>query len=230
MIRIPASCRSGGFTLVELAVVLAIVALLIGGLLMPLSAQDEMRRTAETQKTLKDIHEALIGYAASHHASDGKPIFPCPDTDNDGLPDLNGAGDDCASQEGRIPWVDLGVGLSDPWGNRFRYRVASVFTKQLTGFTLGTSGDIRICSDAACATRIATAVPLVVLSHGRNGAGAFNADGGVNPAPAGANEKQNVDGDSDFVSTTPASDYDDIVLWLSPNILFNRMIAAGRLP
>jgi prepilin-type N-terminal cleavage/methylation domain-containing protein len=36
-----------GFTLTEMAVVLLILTLLIGGMLMPLSAQDEVRRTAE---------------------------------------------------------------------------------------------------------------------------------------------------------------------------------------
>jgi prepilin-type N-terminal cleavage/methylation domain-containing protein len=39
-----------GFTLVEMAIVLVIVGLLLGGLLMPLSAQIEQRRIGETQK------------------------------------------------------------------------------------------------------------------------------------------------------------------------------------
>ena len=41
-----------GFTLTELAVVVAIIALLIGGMLMPLLAQDDVRRNQQTQKQL----------------------------------------------------------------------------------------------------------------------------------------------------------------------------------
>ena len=55
-----------GFTLIELAIVLVIVTLLIGGLAMPLSAQIQARRIAETNKTLEEAREAIIGYAMSH--------------------------------------------------------------------------------------------------------------------------------------------------------------------
>ena len=57
MTRKRSSCC--GFTLTELAVVLMIVALLIGGMLVPLSAQNDIRNVNETQKTLNDIRDAL---------------------------------------------------------------------------------------------------------------------------------------------------------------------------
>ncbi len=40
-----------GFTLIEMAIVLVIVTILIGGLAMPLSAQIQARRIAETRTT-----------------------------------------------------------------------------------------------------------------------------------------------------------------------------------
>lgn len=52
-----------GFTLIELAIVLVIMTILIGGLAMPLSAQIQARRIAETKKTLEEAREAIIGYA-----------------------------------------------------------------------------------------------------------------------------------------------------------------------
>ena len=55
--------HSGGFTLVEIAIVLVIVGLLIGGLLTPLAAQLEQRRGSETQKALDEAKEALFGFA-----------------------------------------------------------------------------------------------------------------------------------------------------------------------
>jgi prepilin-type N-terminal cleavage/methylation domain-containing protein len=58
--------RTRGFTLIELAIVMVIVTILIGGLAMPLSAQIQARRIAETKKILEEAREAIIGYAMSH--------------------------------------------------------------------------------------------------------------------------------------------------------------------
>ena len=61
--------HSRGFTLIEMAIVLVIITILIGGLAMPLSAQIQARRIAETNKTLEEAREAIIGYAMSHSAT-----------------------------------------------------------------------------------------------------------------------------------------------------------------
>jgi len=58
-----------GFTLIEMAIVLVIMTILIGGLAVPLSAQIQARRVAETNKTLEEAREAIIGYAMSHTVS-----------------------------------------------------------------------------------------------------------------------------------------------------------------
>lgn len=55
-----------GFSLIELAIVLVIVTLLVGGLAMPLSAQIQARRIAETKKTMEEAREAIMGYAMSN--------------------------------------------------------------------------------------------------------------------------------------------------------------------
>lgn len=210
----------GGFTLVELAIVLFIVSLLLGGMLLPLSAQQDIRYQNDTQKQLVDINEALLGYAASHTATDGKPHLPCPDTDADGRE--NRVGNACANPDGDLPWQNLGVGRQDAWNNAFHYRVAAAFANNATGFTLTTTGDMRLCDRADCSgTILATSVPAVVLSRGKNGA---------SPA-ATADEQENLDADTDFVQHNASGDgYDDQVVWLSANILFNRMLSAGRLP
>ncbi len=222
-----------GFTLTELAIVLVIVSLLIGGMIIPLSSQMDLRDVSETEKSLTEIKEAMIGFAASHSASvDGKPYFPCPDTDNDGVENRTGTG--CTSSEGRLPWVDIGVGRQDSWNNRFRYRVTPAFARNDYGFNLSTTGTLRVCENSACSTVISSALPAVIVSHGKNGAGAFNVAGVTNPAPLGLDEISNQNADNDFVlrtqSNAAGSEFDDLVVWLSPNILYNRMIAAGRLP
>lgn len=58
-----------GFSLIELAIVLVIVTILIGGLAVPLSAQIEARRIAETRKLMEEARDALMGYAMTHSCS-----------------------------------------------------------------------------------------------------------------------------------------------------------------
>jgi hypothetical protein len=67
-------------------------------------------------------------------------------------------------------------------------------------------------------------VPLVIFSTGKNGA--------VLP-PVSLDEQENIDGDKDFVShefTSAAGGFDDFVVWISTNVLMNRMVSVGRLP
>jgi prepilin-type N-terminal cleavage/methylation domain-containing protein len=213
--------RKRGFTLTEMAVVLVIVALLIGGMILPLSAQQDIRYVAETQKQLTDIGEALYGYAASHAASDGRPYLPCPDTDGNGTENRTGTA--CTSQEGNLPWADLGLGRQDAWGNAFRYRVAATFSNNATGFALMTVGDLRVCSTAACAMTLGANLPAIILSPGKNGAGTVT----------DADELANLDGNTDFVQRNLSGNttgYDDLVVWLPPSLLLQRMVSAGRLP
>lgn len=82
--------QARGFTLIELAIVLVIITILIGGLAMPLSAQIQARRIAETNKTLDEAREAIIGYAMSH--STGTSCF-CKYQPGDGISDST----DCPS-------------------------------------------------------------------------------------------------------------------------------------
>lgn len=218
---LPAPSFQRGFTLTEMAVVLVIVALLISGMILPLSAQQDIRYVAETQKQLADISEALYGYAASHTASDGKPYLPCPDTDGNGTE--NRTGPACTNQEGFLPWADLGLARQDAWGNAFRYRVAATFSNNATGFTLMAVGDLRVCTTAACAMALGANLPAIIFSTGKNGAG----------TTTDVDELENLDGDTDFVQRTSsgnATGYDDLVVWLPPSLLFQRMVSAGRLP
>lgn len=231
-----------GFTLVEMAIVLVIVGLLLGGLLMPLSVQLDQQRTSTTQKALDEIKEALIGYAANQLP----PHLPCPDktggggagTANDGLEDFTIATGTCVAPEGNIPWATLGISDVDGWSNRIHYSVDAIFSSRSPSptFLLTSAGTLRVCQTTACTTIVADTLPAVILSYGKNGFGAINTAGNTNPAPTSADELANTDLTTSFVSRpqsppgSPAGEFDDIVTWLSPNILFNRMISAQKLP
>lgn len=223
-----------GFTLIELAIVLIIVPLLMGGMFMTLSAQIDQRDYSQTRNQLKDFGEALIGFAASHNAALGGPYLPCPDTDGDGYENRNIVTGACTSLEGFLPWSDLGVANQDAWSNRFRYRVTQSFANSQVGFSLSSLGTLRVCEQQTCASTVATSLPVVIVSHGKNGFSATNSAGGNNSPASSPDEIENANDDNNFVYHTPtppgASEFDDLVSWISPYVLFNRMIAAGRLP
>jgi prepilin-type N-terminal cleavage/methylation domain-containing protein len=233
--------KASGFSLIELALVLVVVALLMGGLLVPLSMQIEQQKIRETQKAMEEIKEALLGYSlTSLH-------LPCPDktsganngandAPNDGVEDFTVATGQCVVTEGNIPWATLGVASVDGWNSRIHYSVTATFSNRspLLTYSLVSAGTLRVCLDAACVTPVATNVPAVILSFGKNGYGAINASNIANPAPSSADELANTDLTVDFVSHPTSNlagqEFDDLVTWLSPNILYNRMVAAGRLP
>lgn len=156
--------------------------------------------------------------------------------------------------DGFLPGVTLGLpGLDangfvlDSWGtpsNRFRYAIADTvvgdvyhaFTRA-DGMKSATMAAIfskdkllSICSSAtnpcAATTLLSNSAIAVIFSLGRNAAS------GV----IGTDEAANLDGDTFFVShpqtsaESPGGEFDDVVTWIGPSILFNRMIAAGKLP
>jgi prepilin-type N-terminal cleavage/methylation domain-containing protein len=233
-----------GFTLIEIAIVLFVIALLVGSMLVPLATQVEQRKISETQKLLDEIRQALLGYALANG------YLPCPDkttaagagTANDGQEDVNAG--TCVAQEGNLPWVTLGVTGYDSWGNRYRYRVHPSFSQRAPAalFTLSTTSNLQVCADQGCGTSLTAGTdgpPAVVLSHGKNGYGAINSiTNTANPAPTSLDELANTDGTADTIYVShaqtdvgsTAGEFDDIVVWLSREVLLNRMVAAGRLP
>jgi hypothetical protein len=218
--------------------------------MLMIEKQMDQQRYSETEKTLQEAKEALMGYAMGHTAVDNRPFLPCPDTDNDGVEQARVAGA-CPFFEGRLPWATLGLNRTDAWGNLIRYRVDANFSNSNNGFTFTTAAanNIRVCRDNACVAVTVNRLPAVLVSHGKNGFGAWTGQLTVNTVPAtiSNNELENIDGrdnpragnntadiadtaDADFVQSFPSDTFDDVVAWISPNILFNRMVAAGRLP
>lgn len=222
-------CRSlKGFTLVEMAIVLMIVGLLMAAFLTPLSAQLQQNRINEARNDLSEIKEALQGFNSANLS------LPCPDTlGGDGIADpCIGPVNNSTSTGGNVPWVTLGTKPTDPWGRRYQYRVNNAFTVPLTLATNATGGNLRVCTDFTCGASDANSVPAVIYSSGANGA--------VQP-PAGADELENttVAGatfDGRFVNHEFAQlgavngEFDDVMDWLSTNVLIGRLVAAGQLP
>ena len=270
------SHRPSGFTLIELAMVLFIVSLLIGGLLMPLTAQNEIRGRQETDKALANIREALIGFAVVNGrlpcpapaalASQPAPqtgvgleattaaagttstTGPCGcTTATSGIASAGGTACNDTTPggvTGVLPWASLGVPETDAWGNRYTYRVTTRFARQASAqtdfgactpttnptaaaFALCSAGDMSVLTSTG-GNAIASAVPAIVISHGKNTLGAYLPNGTVIAGVvAGSDEAENANGDANFVSR---GSIDDQLIWIPTSILMGRMLAAGKLP
>ncbi len=231
---------AAGFTLVEMAIVLLIATLLLTGLVPTISSQIEQRQRNETRKQLDEIQDALLGFALTY----GR--LPCPaSTTSNGLESPSGGGA-CSVADGFVPAATLGITPTDSqgyaldgWSNRIRYSVTAANGNAFTTFngmqSIGMSAlspNLTVCASATgiTATTCGTSISLT------NNAVAVIYSIGKNTVPAGIDEAANLNGDQVFVSHTPSpagaanGAFDDIVTWLSPNILYNRMVSAGKLP
>jgi prepilin-type N-terminal cleavage/methylation domain-containing protein len=167
--------------------------------------------------------------------------------------------DRCSASTGNLPWVTLGTAPQDSWGNRLRYSVTDCIDSagstcpvdNLTGdrtanygdssqgFFSASVGDNQICttSTGGCPTgTVALNVPAVVLSYGPNGWGARNFNGTKLSDPTSADELENTDADTSFVSRSPgkagdaSGEFDDLVVWISDGVLRSRVCPAGGCP
>lgn len=232
--------RAPGFSLVEMAVVLVIVGLLLGSIVMPLSAHIDQRHYNETQQQIGEAREALYGFAVVN----GRLPRPATSATN-GVENPNPCPSDAACT-GFVPWTTLGIKKTDAWNKIIRYSVTPAYAN--ASFTLATNGSKKVQTRDGAGNPVyligsaggcSPCAPAVVFSHGKNNWGttedgtaladgsATNADEDVNAANPATNS---------FFSRLPSTnvagggEFDDLVVWISPYILMNRMVSAGKLP
>jgi prepilin-type N-terminal cleavage/methylation domain-containing protein len=230
-----------GFTLVEIAIVMFIVALLLSSMLLPLSAQQDIRQRQETEKTLNDIRDALIGFAITN----GRLPRPAASATN-GSEAKDPCADDAACS-GFIPWATLGSAKLDGWGKLIRYSVTPAYANgtvtlstiaNRTVQTRDAAGTAAYLAGSASCTTSNQCVPAVIFSQGKSrggttDTGAALADG----SSTNSDEDINNAGPVNYFSRTlsdntalPGGEFDDMVVWLSGNTLVNHMVSAGKLP
>jgi len=253
-----------GFTLLEMAIVLVILAALLSYTFMPLRAQLETANIKEARGKLVEVEQALYGFAIAN----GR--LPCPTLPGQGgLSQPQPPGAACSSSIGFVPSVSLGLKgeincdglLLDPWGRPYRYSVTDsdadgdgnddfVVSNQLRDANVGITNatpDLRICHnlDAACtggtaaADIIADNVVAVIFSMGTNSrgnsatenenageGGTLASSCGLSAYPIGndrfyyAAQRREIAGD----------EFDDNLIWISPSILYGKLLQAGQIP
>ncbi len=214
-----------GFNLIEMAIVVVIIGLLLGGLVTPLSTQQDVAKRKSTDAQLEEIHDALIGYAART----GR--LPCPATNaSNGQASPNSATTACTSFSGFVPVQTLNLTgsvdgnnlLTDEWLNPVRYTLSSAGGGAFSNsIDITTVPDLQVCTDAACGTVIAANAVAVVFSTGSDGTTTTSPD-----------QLENTDGDTRFVTRTESeaagAEFNDQIMWLSPNTLAFQLVKAGR--
>lgn len=236
-----------GFSLIEMAIVLIILGFLLTAILLPLQAQRNIAAQLKTEIILGDAKKALMGFAQTHGH------LPCPATNNGSaiFPDDTGTantnvGGDCVAQIGFLPAKTLGLEpsdergyLLDAWQNKIAYAITTAnnnaFIKPNGMYDVGTSAlapDLKVCATASntgCTDRIHLINNAVAVI--------FSLGATANQGSGGADESQNLIATSNttFVShavaapTAANGEFDHMVTWLSPYVLYNAMIVAGQL-
>jgi prepilin-type N-terminal cleavage/methylation domain-containing protein len=252
--------RSRAFTLVEVMVVLVMLAVLAGGLAIPLAAQLQLRRQEETRRQFDEARDALLGFAAAH----GR--LPCPATLASNGEESFAAGGDAANgncaafHSGYLPGATLGLSpldsegfVRDAWQgprNRVRYAVfgnglaingvanALTRTNGMQSATLAGLGAashyLHICASGAAAHAVDCGPAANQLT--RKAAVvllSLGPNAATEPLP-GSDEARNLDGGGVFVyrdgSTAPGREFDDVLEWVPIHLVINRLVLAGRLP
>ncbi|HOY70268.1 MAG TPA: prepilin-type N-terminal cleavage/methylation domain-containing protein [Methylotenera sp.] len=243
--------RQKGFTLIELSVVLVIMGLLMGAIFGAGSTQIAQARITSTKQKQEAIKLALISFIARNNRLPCPAVSnlalgaagygleaATPGT-------CTGATINGQVATGIVPWASLSLSDengTDGYYNRFTYQVTLNATNTTSETIAGLKGAISthsgtpaVLPPAAGANQTNNCTPVggnynpcsvvvVVMSHGADGAGAFDRDGIQKAAPAGADEIENTNNDSKFVikdySDAVANPFDDILLPLSaPDLL-----------
>lgn len=246
-------CMQQGFTLVEMAIVLVILGLVLSALLLPLQAQRQQLAQVQTESALENAKQALLGFAQS------KGRLPCSATAASNGLEAPLGGLTCTSQLGYLPATTLGIQPTDAngfaldaWNNRIMYAVAqnnvggagtADYTTSNDMNTVGLTAltpELRVCNSSTVVTASACSggtesnylinnAVAVIYSTGATG---VQASGGAdeNSNPVIPTTPKRV-----FVSHEPTAasaangEFDHLVVWISPFVLYNTMIEAGQL-
>lgn len=246
--------KYAGFSLVEMAIVLVILGFVLGALLLPLRAQREQAAQLQTINTLETAKQALLGFAQAN----GRLPCPAIAGSGIAAPNASGActqqvGFLPATTLGLQPVNAQGFAI-DAWNNPIRYAVTQSDVNLTTGvatlnpiFTtsnglnnagiagLSQSASLRVCANSSTFSTTCSVAPVSSEDNYliNNAVVVIFSTGATSNQGAGsADEAENLDSDTVFVShdiTAAPNEFDHLVTWISPYVLYNAMIQAGQL-
>lgn len=251
--------RQAGFSLIEMAIVLTILGFLLGGIVMPLAQQQSISKIRQTKQHFEHINDVLIGFAAANGrlpcpATPSSGGFEDLDPGGTRCASNRQHGFVPSATLGLTGTVNADNLLLDPWNNPIRYSVTDSdgdgdgvwdFTAA-NGDEMSNVGladlnpDLQVCDGSPCVNTLSNDAAVVLISMGRNFAQTpsshelenVSAGSTLTGGPSGrtyvvANNRVFV---QRTYSDTPGSEFDDVVHWVNPFLLYNRLIAANQLP
>ena len=238
-----ACVRQGGFTLIEIAVVLLILGVLTRGMMAPLVAREQAIRFERAQAELVLIKKSITAYVIRNG------VLPCPLTTTGATSNPAITTNVCSVAQGYIPANELAMsgstnpngGLIDPWGRLYRYAISlnsdenrgrlnePDWTSRGEPSRVGLrhlAASLQLCrtsssSDCARSDLRANQLAYVVMSQGQD-------------LTDTALQRENVDGDNVFViseySRHIEQPFDDLLIWASAQDVMYWMLRAAWLP
>jgi type II secretory pathway pseudopilin PulG len=211
-----------------MAFLIVIIGILTVNLLKPLSASIKNRQIEYTQNVLEEAKRALVGYATLNN------ILPCPDTDypSDGIPNSP-----CTnSEEGYLPWQELGINGQDAWGSYVRYRPDQNFTsgifpitsdnlkiRNIAGLELSKPDEMDLDNNGS--DEEYSRVAVILFSCGKNTI-PDNGNGYFSSALSKCRNSNTPD--ATYVSDDLTDSFDDILTWIPRNVLINRLVNSNQ--
>lgn len=232
----PLRLRQSGFSLLEMTIVLAVLAVVLAGALPFLTETTKSKDADTTLERLNAIEEALL----VHYITQGL-LLPCPaipgvdisdPTFGEPVPEAFCGNSNLIDGVAPTSWGEI-VGGSVPvrvldlpdeyafdgWGRRFTYYIDN----SVSDATEFPTGDLTIRADSASADDLSITASYVIVSHGPNGNCAYLRSGErMAPPSVNPDEINNCDvADEIFIKrsagygtpATPSDDnfYDDVV-------------------
>lgn len=244
-----------GFTLAEMAIVVVIASILLVTGVKVLTAQMDSASYSATQTKQDVIKQALITYLSRFQR------LPCPDTRQgqgpgalsfstsappDGLENRAVAANvttNCARYFGVLPYATLGLtreAAQDGWGNLYSYQLSNGWELTANFADTNTGGaTVNDRDSSGSVVALTTQAVIAVISHGKNGSGAYTIKGTRAVLPVvstNPDERENTDNDiisfkREYTDDTSVNGgaFDDVVLYMLADDLIMPLRRDGTL-
>lgn len=231
----PVTPHSSGYTLLEIALVLAVLGVLLGGALSVYTQANDAQKFDATRERLTQIDQAMKRYFAINRylpcAADGRVADTAANMGveqavNNGTAAAPNMG--CTPPQGGaetlgiVPVRTLGLPPEyayDAWGRRISYQLTSNLRHADNWLNQSIDGDIDVHKlDGSVLTDSTGGAAYVLVSHGRNGYYAYLADGTQMSIPGGYTGEDIDNGsglDGRFTYSEKTASFDDVVLFRS---------------
>ncbi|MEJ2040646.1 MAG: type II secretion system protein, partial [Desulfosarcinaceae bacterium] len=202
----PPLTGAGGFTLLEIAIVMVIIGILAGGGVSLMRMLTERKARNGTVEYLQQVRTALISYAAINGH------LPWADSNGDGI-------ENSGTTNGTLPYATLQIAPSDAYKRSLRYEINANLTgsRSSTCNALRAGLSIRPLVVDADGAATAFSVAAVLVS-----AGPMDADSNGNVFDAltsGSHQGNNSNGTPNYLRNPPVLSFDDLTAYIGGNEL-----------